>query len=518
MVARSRQDGSWAMFPERSLVAVCLCCAECLVGSAAAPIEASFSGKRLAIEDARISAMPFNRVWPGYQRSIDQTRMSAFVGFDVPLGGGVLSVGFGGGEIPASARIRPFSRRQPVREGNAWCVRIEHPEQFVIEFEGGRELHVFADPPLPAVVGGKIRRFGPGEHHPGAIFPTDGETIVIERGAKVYGNLVLTDVRNVSVVGRGILDSSEQKRVDPDYAGVRHLKAIGCSDALAEWGTAGVFALRCRNVKIDGVTFRDAPRWTMNFQSCDGVDIRGVKLIGMWRYNSDGIDICGCRNVRLEDLFIRSFDDCVIARPPCRDMRVTNCVLWCDWGLNIKVQHSEKAGVMENITFDDIKSVAVDSAMAGIMTRYGSTNSVIRNVRLKDIEVDAPPDRPKNRYQVSDEQRYVYAPSSELLLLLVNAYALGRPTPNQGAPIPVDEDTLRFEYDGIIMEDVSVYSAPGVTVDEKAPFRVLCRIDAVASGFNVRNVALSGLPSCAEVVQKCRKGNISGVTVKRGKR
>ena len=486
-----------------------------LATAGSAPFDVSFAGERLAVEKARVSAMPFNRVWPGYQRSLDQTKMSAFVGFDLPSGGGELAVDFGVGAVPPSARVRPFSREQPVRKGTAWCVRIERPEQFVIEFPGGEELHVFADPPLPAVSCGKIRRFGPGEHHPGAIIPADGETVVIERGATVYGNLVLTDVRDVSIVGHGIIDGSEQKRVDPDYAGVRHLKAVGCSEALSEWGTACVFAMRCRNVKIAGVTFRDAPRWTMNIQSCDGVDIRDVKLVGMWRYNSDGIDICGCRNVRIADSFIRSFDDCVIARPPCRNMRVENCVLWCDWNWNIKVQHSETPGVMEDISFENVKAVNVDAVLAGVTTRYGSTNCVIRNVRLRDIEVDAPPDRPKNRYQRTDEQKFAYAPATGLELLRIDAYALGKPTPNQGDPIPVDEDSLRFDYDGIGMEDVAVYTAPGAVVGDRAPYRVFCAIETIASGFDVRNVSVSGVPACTELVKKCRKGRIAGVAFER---
>ena len=499
------------------------CLAELILGgfnaATESPVEGAavrFAGRSLKVERCRVSADPFNRVWPGCQRSMDQTRLSAFVGFDVPEGGGMLEVDFGA-NAPRSARIRPFSRRQPERKGGVWSVRIDWPEQFVVEFDGGGELHVFADPPWRDVADGpNVMRFGPGEHHPGAIIPKSGDTIVIDRGATVYGNLVLTGVDNVTVVGRGILDGSRRPRVDFDYAGSRHLAEVGdklkgdqvFSGRLDEWGTAPVFAMKCRNLKIDGITFRDAPRWTMNMSHCEGVDISNVKLIGMWRYNSDGIDICSSCDAVVADSFVRSFDDCVIARPPFRNMLVTNCVLWCDWGQNMKVQHAQIPSVMENLVFTDVKAIDVCALLSSVTTRYGSTNCVIRNVSYRNIEVDAPPSRLGSMFQGKDAWRHDGRISESLTLLNVYAYALGIPTPNQGAPIPVDEDSLRFLYENIEMSGVDVYSAPGRRVDDVAPYGVQCFVRTCAKNFTVRNVHLSGMPKCTKLVKDSPKGAI----------
>ena len=477
-----------------------------------------FAGKTLKVERCRVSAVPLNRVWPGCQRSMDQTRLSAFVGFDVPEGGGTLELDFGA-HAPETARIRPFSRSQPVRRGGVWSVRIDRPEQFVVEFDGCGELHVFADPPWRGVADGpNVMRFGPGEHHPGAIIPKSGDTIVIERGATVYGNLVLTGADDVTVVGRGILDGSRQPRVDLDYAGSRWLAEAGekirgarvFAGRLEEWGVTPVIAVKSRNLKIEGVTFRDAPRWTMNIVDCEGVDIRNVKLVGMWRYNSDGIDLCSSRDAVVADSFVRSFDDCVIARPPFRNMLVTNCVLWCDWGTNMKVQHAHLPSVMENLEFVDIKAVGVVDHAATVTTRYGSTNSVIRNVAFRNVEVDAPSWRPALQMQGKGAWEYDGRRSGKLSLLHVFAYALGRPTPNQGAPIPVDEDSLRFLYENIEMRNVQVYQAPGRRVDADAPYVIECAIKTCAKNFTVRNVRFSGLPKCTKIVRESPKGTIDG--------
>lgn len=499
------------------------CLADLIIGgfiaATANPVEGAevrFAGRALKVERCRVSAVPFNRVWPGCQRSMDQTRLSSFVGFDVPEGGGTLDVDFGA-NAPESARIRPFSHAQPVRRGGVWSVNLDRPEQFVVEFDGGGELHVFADPPwLDVADGPNVLRFGPGEHHPGAIIPKSGDTIVIERGATVHGNLVLTGVDDVTVVGRGILDGSRRSRVDLDYVGSRHLAEVGdklkgdqvFSGRLDEWGTAPVFAMKCCNLKIDGITFRDAPRWTMNISHCEGVDIRNAKLIGMWRYNSDGIDICSSRDAVVADSFVRSFDDCVIARPPFRNMLVTNCVLWCDWGQNMKIQHAQLPSVMENLVFTDVKAIEVCALLSSVTTRYGSTNCVIRNVSYRNIEVDAPPSRLGSMFQGKDAWRHDGRISESLTLLNVYAYALGIPTPNQGTPIPVDEDLLRFLYENIEMSDVAVYVAPGRRVDDVAPYGVQCSVRTCAKNFTVRNVRLSGMPKCTKLLKDSPKGAI----------
>ena len=52
--------------------------------------EARFEGYRLRVNGAeaplyacRVSAMPFNQVWPGYQRPLDQTELAGFAYWDM---------------------------------------------------------------------------------------------------------------------------------------------------------------------------------------------------------------------------------------------------------------------------------------------------------------------------------------------------------------------------------------------------------------------------------------------------
>ena len=43
---------------------------------------ALFAGQQLRVHPARVSAFPMNQVWAGYQRPVEQTKMSSFVSFD----------------------------------------------------------------------------------------------------------------------------------------------------------------------------------------------------------------------------------------------------------------------------------------------------------------------------------------------------------------------------------------------------------------------------------------------------
>ena len=41
------------------------------------------NGQDVLVHQARVSAVPFNQTWPGYQRGVDQTELSAFAAWDM---------------------------------------------------------------------------------------------------------------------------------------------------------------------------------------------------------------------------------------------------------------------------------------------------------------------------------------------------------------------------------------------------------------------------------------------------
>ena len=91
-------------------------------------------------------------------------------------------------------------------------------------------------------------------------------------------------------------------------------------------GTMIVFS-HCRNVRVSGVTLRDAPNWTLHFAYCRGARITGVTIRNSLRIpNDDGIDCMHSRGVEIAGCAIRAGDDDV-ALVASRNVTVHDCNL-----------------------------------------------------------------------------------------------------------------------------------------------------------------------------------------------
>lgn len=92
-----------------------------------------------------------------------------------------------------------------------------------------------------------------------------------------------------------------------------------------------------RGLRMEGVTIRNAPAWTVHPKNCEDVKIRGISILNNLRaVNSDGIDVDSSRNVIISDCHIEAGDDCIVLKTtsrgdgevkPTENVVVTNCVL-----------------------------------------------------------------------------------------------------------------------------------------------------------------------------------------------
>ena len=346
-----------------------------------------------------LSAVPMNRSWPGFQRPKSQTKRGRAVNVDLKDGRGRLELRFPKNRLDAAARalrIRPLSRAQKPtsRTDDALVFDFDRPERLVLEFPDVMEdLHVFVNEPFVAPTGANVRVFGPGRHDAGLIRPKSGETIVLEKGAHVRGAVLACGVKDVRVCGRGVLDSSEMVRTVSDNFVLTNLfGAIRRGEAA--WNTNGTqfAAWAATNMTVEGVMLVDSPFWAMTLYECRGLRIENVKIVGQWRYNSDGIDICGGEDIVIRDSFVRSFDDCVVARAHGRrgpvDMTVENCDLWCDWGKNLEVWAAEGPCAIENVRFRNCRVLAFDYAPFDVTDWAGGDGVLIRDVTCENLEVD----------------------------------------------------------------------------------------------------------------------------------
>lgn len=431
------------------------------------------NGSNVEVYKARTSAIPFNRVWQGKQRDLSQTEISYFSTFDMdsPV---VLDVEIQDCDVK-SVEIRP--REYNIKyEVNGSFVRIylDYPRKFTLEVNGYHEaLHIFANEVCKYTHSDdeNMIYFGKGVHRPGLIVPKDNQTIFIDEGAVVHGIIYAYKAKNVSIVGRGILDASSFIRgneapIESDEI-LSAIKSLGLTDKDVQYYSM-LNAYECENLLIDGIILRDAPLWTVIVRNqCKNVTINNIKLIGQWRYNSDGIDICSSSDVVVSDCFIRAFDDCVVVRGCYLDGEVGGCsnvivkdnVLWCDWGKNLEIWCGNKDTLIENITFENNHIIRFCHNVISIDTWFGSENVSVNNVKYSNTFIDATGEMLRHVYQATEDMQYQpdlsIEPCANIVYITIGK--LGKSIGNQACDESFDTSSFRISYTNISFENITVF-------------------------------------------------------------
>ena len=340
--------------------------------------EMSVNNKPVFVYQARVSKYPVNQIWPGYQRPINQTEIASFSYFDIQ---GTVEI-----KIISTTEIKTLDIRpkeygiKPTITGHIIEFKISKPSQFVVEINGyHKALHIFANPVDTYNINNKdpkVHYFGPGIHEAGIIDVKSNETVFIDGGAVVYGVIKSENTRNIKIIGRGILDASKMERGKvPNMITLKHVV----------------------NATVSGIILRDPHEWTVVPSNCDSIKIDNIKLIGLWRYNTDGIDLVDSKNVAIGNCFVRSFDDNIVikghsAANKMNDMVienivVDNCVLWNDWGRALELGAEMVTDTLKNISFSNcyiphFTTVAMDI--------QNCDRGFVKDVRFENISIEDP--------------------------------------------------------------------------------------------------------------------------------
>ncbi len=341
--------------------------------------ELKVNRQEVFVYQARVSAWPINQVWPGYQRPKDQTEIASFAYFDCS---GKVHIELTSRKKIESVTIRPLSYGiVPLIENNMISFELPGPCQVVVEVNNYHNaFHLFAntvETDKPDLEDPYVHYFGPGVHQAGVIQMKINETVYIEGGAIVHGVIEAKNASNIRILGRGILDASQVGRFD-------------ASHMLAVQG--------CDQVYVEGIIFRDSHKWTVVPVKCSNVKISNIKLIGLWRYNTDGIDVVNSQDVIIEDCFIRAFDDNIVLKGlrwkdnlteerNVKNIRVRNCVLWNDWGRPLKIGTETKADSISDILFEQCDVIRF---VHYAMDMQNGARAHIRDVLFKDIRIEEP--------------------------------------------------------------------------------------------------------------------------------
>ena len=386
------------------------------------------NGEWATLDSARVSAIPYNRRWPGHQREIEQSETVNFLSLAID---GPVTLEIFPKESFSDVKVRPASAniKYEITENKTILVQLEKPQYFTVEPYGrNRALHIFADPMKDYGVDKNdtnVIYFGAGEHEVGMIELHEGQTLYLDEGAVVYACIKAFDVDNIRILGRGILDNSHNKEKILFEA-----HAEGNRSAINNAERIHTVQLEyCNNVEIDGITIRDSLVYNIRPVACKNLNIRNVKIIGCWRFNSDGIDMHNCEDVTIEDCFIRTFDDSICVKGfDCyyegdvetavqaamhynggnyenfRNVRVRRCVVWNDWGRCLEIGAETRAEDICDIVFEDCDIIHV---MHSVLEAQNVDYANVHDLVYRNIRIELDDNIPKPVIQRSDDQVYI---------------------------------------------------------------------------------------------------------------
>ncbi len=272
--------------------------------------------------------------------------------------------------------IRPKSKKIDFTH-DAHNVRftLKEPAKLSVEFNGSIDnaLALFAYAPeteIPDPADENVLYFGPGIHTPGDLEIKSGTTVYLAGGAYVYGSFYTEKgAENVRILGRGVLDGRDHARpaphklVEPYYA---------------------------RKFLLQDITMHNAPSWTVRVFGCDDVIVRNSNIFG-YRGNSDGVDVCGSRNVEVYGMFIRNWDDALAVKAfetgDMDNVYFHDCTIWNDFARPIEVGYEHRADEIKNIHYKDIDIIHSMSGYPLIGIHQGD-RAHIHDVLFEDIRVE----------------------------------------------------------------------------------------------------------------------------------
>ncbi|KRE48761.1 glycosyl hydrolase family 28 protein [Paenibacillus sp. Soil522] len=318
--------------------------------------------------------------------------------------------------------IRPNSFEIPFNQiGNTVTFKLDRPRKLSFEANGERfhNLHIFANALetnvpdvedsrtiyveagrhrmeelvalLTASTGNdsvgegalpEILYFGPGMHfiEEKILRIPSGKTVYLAGGAMVVGSMICDHVEDVTIRGRGIIYLTNIEKTT-------YLRTVQIDFS--------------RNITVEGIISVDPPHYSIHLGKSEHIHISNFKTFST-RGWSDGIDMMSCSYVHIDDVFLRTSDDCIaiygsrgVFYGDSTNISVTNSVLWADVAHPIMIgvhgDHEHEGDTIENIVFDNIDILEhhePQDGYWGCMTINAADKNIVKNVTYRNIRVE----------------------------------------------------------------------------------------------------------------------------------
>lgn len=242
------------------------------------------------------------------------------------------------------------------------------------------------------------------------------------------------DAENITIKGEGKIDGQGKKWWDEFYRTIVDLKDHGMRDInkyQPMWDKANdvkalyaetnedyissmqrrffrppfIQPVRCKNIRIQGITIVNSPFWTINPEFCENVTVDGVTIANPLSPNTDGINPESCRYVHISNCHISVGDDCITLKSG-RDLQarklgmadenitITNCTMLAGHGgvvIGSEMSGGVKKVVISNCVFDGTdRGIRIKSTRGrgGVVEDIQVDNIVMRNIKEEAIVLD----------------------------------------------------------------------------------------------------------------------------------
>lgn len=286
-------------------------------------------------------------------------------------------------QTPETAIVRPLSAGiEPQIKAGVVSFNIDRPGQYIVEFNGraADAVHLFVNPvekDIPNANDENVIFIGPGLWDIGNVTIESGQTLYISGGAVVYGAVQAAEAKDITIRGRGIIDGSiyESWTHPGSYARV----PVNLSD--------------CDNALVEGIICKNPNAWTISGFKCSNSELRNVKIISS-RQNGDGITLQSCKDVKVSDSFVRSWDDSLVVKNyagSSDNITFSSIIVWTDLAQSCEVGYETNKGKwpkveVRNITFDGI--TVLHNFHKPVISIHNSDDALVRNITFRNIVVE----------------------------------------------------------------------------------------------------------------------------------
>lgn len=282
-----------------------------------------------------------------------------------------------------SVKISPMSYGiTPVIDAQNHRVSFTVTEQdnYTLTFNDSpsRALHIFTNPietDAPKEGDENVIYIGPGEWKIDSIMLEENQTLYIAGGAVVHGVVQSNYTSNIKVLGRGIIDGS----------------------TFSGWqGKSALVPLKfdfCDGMEIRDVLLLNPNAWVCSASTSKNALIDGIRIISS-RPNGDGITLQSCENYRVQNCFVRSWDDSLVVKNYTGDSKnitFTNNQLWTDLAQSMEIGYETNKGKKEDAKISDIlfeNITVLNNFHKPVISVHNADDALITDITFRNIIVE----------------------------------------------------------------------------------------------------------------------------------